>query len=790
MTQAYSADSIKVLKGLDAVKKRPGMYIGDVGSIDGLHHMIHEVVDNAIDEAMAGHCSRIDITLNADGSVTVKDDGRGIPVDMHTEGRSAAEVIMTELHAGGKFDPNSYKISGGLHGVGVSVVNALSEWLELKIWRNEKEYFMRFEDGIPVAPLKVSKENTDGFTGTEITFFPSDKTFTIMEFDFPTLENRMRELSFLNSGVHILLQDKRKPDAPKVVDLKSEGGIKSFVEFLNQSKNLLHESTIEITGEKDDCTLEIALAWTDSYHETTLCFTNNIPQPDGGTHLTGFKGALTRALTRYIQEKGLAKKEKSSFTGDDMREGLTCVLSVKVPDPKFSSQTKSKLVSSEVRTVVESLMYEGLSDWLEEHPSQGKAIVEKIMEAANAREAARKARELTRKKDTLDIASLPGKLADCQERDPTKAEIFIVEGDSAGGTAKQGRIRKNQAILPLRGKILNVERARFSRMLQSDSVGTLITALGCGIGAEEFDIDKLKYHKIIIMTDADVDGAHIATLLLTFFYRYMREVIDAGYLYIAQPPLYKLKKGSSEIYIKDDAELMKHLTETASQIMLWKQKDGTQVAGQELLMRIKDSRKFQKMVQALSLNMPEDLLTRILLNGFLSNTSQVADKMNSQEDTYHKGWVLDQTDSHYILSRTLRGVEQKYLIPLAKLESDEARRLRDFIATDFGALFVTPSTLESKDKSYPIFTPLDLLHIVDVVGKSGMTIQRYKGLGEMNANQLWETTLDPEARTLLQVTVDDASIADKTFSTLMGDETLPRREFIQENALNVQNLDV
>ncbi|MHA1550073.1 MAG: DNA topoisomerase (ATP-hydrolyzing) subunit B [Alphaproteobacteria bacterium] len=791
MTQEYSADSIKILKGLEAVKKRPGMYIGDVGSLDGLHHMIHEVVDNSIDEAMAGHCSRIDIMLNADGSVTVKDDGRGIPVDIHKEaGRSAAEVIMTELHAGGKFDPNSYKISGGLHGVGVSVVNALSEWLELKVWRDGKEHFVRFEDGAPIAPLKVINENTGDFTGTEITFFPSDKTFTVMEFDFTKLENRMRELSFLNSGVHIILTDKRKTDTPKVIDLKSEGGIKSFVEYLNKSKNMLHENTVFITGEKDGCTLEIALAWTDSYHETTLCFTNNIPQPDGGTHLTGFKGALTRSLTRYIQEKGLLKKTKVSMTGDDMREGLTCVLSVKVPDPKFSSQTKSKLVSSEVRTVVESLLYEGLSDWLEEHPSEGKNIVEKIVEAASAREAARKARELTRKKDTLDIASLPGKLADCQERDPAKAEIFIVEGDSAGGTAKQGRIRKNQAILPLRGKILNVERARFSRMLQSDSVGTLITALGCGIGADEFNIEKLKYHKIIIMTDADVDGAHIATLLLTFFYRYMRELIDHGYLYIAQPPLYKLKKGASEIYLKDDAELIKHLTEVASQIMLWTQNDGVKIGGQELLMRIKDSRRFRRMIHALSIQIPEDLLTRLILNGLMTDFSKTADKLNAQEDKYHKGWVLEKTSENYIISRTLRGVEDKYFIPLPALETNEARRLKDFIATDFGELFTAQSTLTHKDKTYPVLTPLDLLDLVEKLGKSGMSIQRYKGLGEMNANQLWETTLDPEARTLLQVTIEDASTADKTFSTLMGDETLPRREFIQENALNVENLDV
>ncbi|MBN1783449.1 MAG: DNA gyrase subunit B [Alphaproteobacteria bacterium] len=732
--------------------------------------------------------------MNADGSVTVRDDGRGIPVDPHKEsGKSAAELIMTELHAGGKFDQNSYKVSGGLHGVGVSVVNALSEWLELRVWRNGKEHFMRFEDGFMVTPLSVVKEDSGDRTGTEVTFLASDKTFTVTEYDFPVLESRLRELSFLNSGVRILLTDKRKGE-PKVVDLHYEGGIKSFVEYLNRSKNVLHDETIFIEGKSDKTNVDVALAWTDSYHETVLCFTNNIPQRDGGTHLTGFKGALTRSLTRYIQEKGLLKKLKINITGDDFREGLTCVLSVKVPEPQFSSQTKEKLVSSEVRTVVESLVYEHLSDWLEENPTNARKIVDKIIEAASAREAARKARDLTRKKDTLDIAGLAGKLADCSSRDPVESEIFIVEGDSAGGTAKQGRNRKVQAILPLRGKILNVERARFDRMISSDSVGMLIKALGCGIGKEDFDIEKLKYHKVIIMTDADVDGAHIATLLLTFFYRHMPALIERGHLYIAQPPLYKVKKGSSEIYLKDDFELEEHLIKLAVSDLVWTTSDGAQIAGQELIMRAKQARKFKRVLDAFmtTVGLSVDLLSRLVIGGLLDKKSfaELAVYLNDQEDKYHKGWTITETPTGNVkISRTLRGVEESYVLPAEMLLTDEARRLAEFVRHDFGALYLAASKLEHKEKSYDIRTPFDLLAMIDKIGRSGISLQRYKGLGEMNDHQLWETTLDPEARSLLQVTVEDALQADETFSTLMGDETAPRREFIQANADNVQNLD-
>ncbi len=792
MTQEYSADSIKVLKGLEAVKKRPGMYIGDVGSLQGFHHMLHEVLDNSIDEAMAGHCSRVDVILNADGSATVRDDGRGIPVDKHTDsGKSAAELIMTELHAGGKFDQNSYKVSGGLHGVGVSVVNALSEWLELRVWRNGKEHFMRFEEGFMKVPLTVKNEDAGDRTGTEITFLASDKTFAVSEYDYPVLENRLRELSFLNSGdVKIFLTDKRKPDH-KTISLHSPGGIKSFVEYLNRSKTVLHDETIFIQGKSGNATVDVALAWTGSYHETILCFTNNIPQKDGGTHLTGFKGALTRSLTRYIQDKGLLKKLKISLTGDDFREGITCVLAVKIPEPQFSSQTKEKLVSSEVRTLVESLVYEHLSDWLEEHPTDARKIVDKIIEAASAREAARKARDLTRKKDTLDIAGLAGKLADCSSRDPVESEIFIVEGDSAGGTAKQGRDRKVQAILPLRGKILNVERARFERMISSDSVGMLIKALGCGIGKEDFDIEKLKYHKVIIMTDADVDGAHIATLLLTFFYRHMPELIERGHLYIAQPPLYKIKKGSSEIYLKDDPELEAHVVKLAVSNSVWNVAE-TQVAGQELIMRVKQAKKFKKMLDSfMTVGLSIELFSRMVIGGLLENknTTELAKYLNSQEDKYRKGWTVEDNSGDIKIIRTLRGVEEKHIISSKLLASDEARRLSEFVKNDFRELYLSVSKLVHKEKEYFIKTPFDLLSTIEKVGRTGISIQRYKGLGEMNDHQLWETTLDPEARSLLLVSVEDALQADETFSTLMGDETLPRREFIQENALNVQNLD-
>lgn len=632
--QEYGAGSIKVLEGLEAVRKRPGMYIGDTDDGSGLHHMVYEAVDNSIDEALAGHCDGVQVTINADGSCTVADNGRGIPVDMHEKGVSAAEVIMTELHAGGKFDQNSYKVSGGLHGVGISVVNALSVWLELKIWRQGKEHFVRFEHGETVEPLKVVGDS-EGMTGTQVTFMPSAETFSMTEFKFETLEHRLRELAFLNSGVKIILSDLRGEE-PKISEFMFEDGIEGFAKYIDRARTALNQ-TISVSGERDGITVEVALQWNDGYHENTLCFTNNIPQRDGGTHLQGFRAALTRTINKYAEESGIAKKEKVTISGDDSREGMTCVLSVKVPDPKFSSQTKDKLVSSEVRPVVESIFGEKLSQWFEEHPQEAKNIIVKVAEASRAREAAKRARELTRRKSALEISTLPGKLADCQEKDPSKSEVFIVEGDSAGGSAKQGRDRKTQAILPLRGKILNVEKARFDKMLNSQEIGTLITALGTGL-KDEFDIEKLRYHKIVIMTDADVDGAHIRTLLLTFFFRHMPELIEGGYLYIAQPPLYRITVGKEIMYAADEAE---------------------------------------------------------------------------------KDYIIGQ---------------------------------------------------------YPENRKID--------------VGRFKGLGEMNADQLWETTLNPENRKLLQVKIEEADAADQVFSTLMGDVVEPRREFIQDNALNVENLDV
>jgi len=799
----YDADSIKVLKGLDAVRKRPGMYIGDTDDGSGLHHMVYEVVDNAIDEALAGYCDRIVVTLNGDGSVTVSDNGRGIPVDIHKEeGVSAAEVIMTQLHAGGKFDQNSYKVAGGLHGVGVSVVNALSSVLDLRIWRDGKEHYMRFRDGDPEAPLAVVGE-AKGKRGTEITFTPSSQTFTKTVFDIATLEHRLRELAFLNSGVRLTLVDARGVE-PKTVELHYEGGIEAFVHYLDRSKTALHTPAIVMKGEREGITVEAAMEWTDSYHETMLCFTNNIPQRDGGTHLAGFRGALTRQINQYAGDSGIAKKEKVALSGEDAREGLTCVLSVKVPDPKFSSQTKDKLVSSEVRPVVESIINERLNQWFEEHPGEAKRIVAKVVEAAAAREAARKARELTRRKGALDMASLPGKLADCQERDPALAELFIVEGDSAGGSAKQGRNRKSQAILPLRGKILNVERARFDKMLGSQEIGTLIAALGTGIGSEEFDIAKIRYHKIIIMTDADVDGSHIRTLLLTFFYRQMPELVEKGYLYIAQPPLYRAKRGQSQRYLKDDRELETYLIDAGIEGTVLKLADGAQIGGSDLRERVERAGLARNLMQPLirkvgSAPVVEQAAIVGALNPQLipdqamaaQAATAIAHRLDGLSPAAQRGWVgKAEPDGGLSFTRRLRGVTEYYLIDGPLIRSAEAHRL-DAMAAEFQASFTRPALLIAKDgKETPIAGPIELIETVMELGKRGVTIQRYKGLGEMNPDQLWETTLDPNSRAMLQVKVSHVDEAEEVFSTLMGDLVEPRRDFIQQNALSVANLDV
>jgi DNA gyrase subunit B len=797
--KAYGADSIKVLKGLDAVRKRPGMYIGDTDDGTGLHHMVYEVVDNSIDETLAGHCDRIDIVLNADGSVTLRDNGRGIPVDMHQgEGVSAAEVIMTQLHAGGKFDQNSYKVSGGLHGVGISVVNALSEYLELRIWRNNKEWFLRFEHGVPVGSLEAVAD-AEGRTGTEIRFLPSVETFTMTEFNLKTLEGRLRELAFLNSGVYLVLSDKRHAE-PKTIELHYEGGLASFVQYLDRSKNRLQSDTVSFIGEEDGTTVEVAVEWTDSYHESMLCFTNNIPQRDGGTHLAGFRAALTRTVNNYANSTGLLKKEKVALTGEDMREGMTCVLSVKVPDPKFSSQTKDKLVSSEVRAVVEGVVSNHLSMWFEENPNDAKRIVSKVVEAATAREAARKARDLTRRKGALDISSLPGKLADCQERDPAKSELFIVEGDSAGGSAKQARHRKNQAILPLRGKILNVERARFDRMLGSQEIGTLITALGTGIGPEEFNIEKLRYHKIIIMTDADVDGAHIRTLLLTFFFRQMYELIERGCLYIAQPPLYKVKRGNrAEYYLKDDTQLEQYLIGGALETLKFELADGTTMTGEKLEALIKRSQQARSQFQILNRSIEAiDVLGQVFLAGgfdedireqddFLADVSR---RLDAISDVHEKGWKAERLEAGGIaLVRMLRGVEKRINLTLDLLESIEAKRLAP-MREEMNTYFSIPGKLYDEDTLVAkVKGPVDLFDGMMKVGRKGFSIQRYKGLGEMNPEQLWETTLDPSVRSLLQVKIEHIDKAEEIFSTLMGDVVEPRREFIQEHALEVSNLD-
>ncbi|MEM8634962.1 MAG: DNA topoisomerase (ATP-hydrolyzing) subunit B [Pseudomonadota bacterium] len=792
-------NSIKVLKGLEAVRKRPGMYIGDTDDGSGLHHMIYEVVDNAIDEALAGHADEVRVTLYPDGSAEVTDNGRGIPVGMHpTEGRSAAEVIMTELHAGGKFDSNSYKVSGGLHGVGVSVVNALSHWLDLTIHRDGKEHKCRFVNGghteRPLEEVGDSPMREDGsgpYTGTAVRFLVSDETFTMTLYDRKTLEHRLRELAFLNSGVRIVFRDERDAE-PWEVTLEYEGGVKAFVEHLDRQKTALLSEPVYAIAEKDGITVEASMQWNDSYHENVLCFTNNIPQRDGGTHLAGFRGALTRIINKYAAESGAAKKEKVSITGDDAREGLTCVLSVKVPDPKFSSQTKDKLVSSEVRPVVESLMSEKLGEWFEENPKDAANIMTKIVEAAAAREAARKARELTRRKTALDITSLPGKLADCQEKDPAKSELFIVEGDSAGGSAKQGRDRTNQAILPLRGKILNVERARFDKMLSSDQVGTLITALGAGIGRDDFDIEKLRYHKIIIMTDADVDGAHIRTLLLTFFYRQMPELIERGYLYIAQPPLYKVARGKSERYLKDDPEMEAYLIEEGTSGEVLVLTDGTQVGGEDLRDRVREAATFKQAMWRMTLRAPAFLVEHAAIAGALKEdagndeAAATADRLNRIAEESEDTWVGAFEDGSLVLQRTVRGVEEKLALDPTLLASPDARRLAERAAS-IAELYDQPSVLRhEKGGEVDVMGPTSLFEAVLESGRQGLKIQRYKGLGEMNADQLWETTLDANARTLLQVKVDHADEADDMFSRLMGDVVEPRRDFIQENALEAE----
>ncbi|WP_375695685.1 DNA topoisomerase (ATP-hydrolyzing) subunit B [Bartonella sp. AC67GZZY] len=797
----YDAASIKVLKGLDAVRKRPGMYIGDTDDGSGLHHMVYEVVDNAIDEALAGHATLVNVTLHADGSCSVRDNGRGIPTDIHpTEGISAAEVIMTQLHAGGKFDQNSYKVSGGLHGVGVSVVNALSVWLKLQIKRNGKIHEISFTHGVADAPLKVVGD-CDQESGTEIRFLPSSETFTMVEFDFETLERRLRELAFLNSGVYILLVDERHADI-KSVELHYEGGLIEFVKYIDQSKKALLDTPIYITNEKDGMSVDVALWWNDSYHEKVLCFTNNIPQRDGGTHLIGFRSALTRQINGYAESSGIAKKEKVNLTGDDCREGLTAILSVKVPDPKFSSQTKDKLVSSEVRPIVESLVNEGLSIWLEEHPHEAKLLISKVVEAATAREAARKARELTRRKGALDITSLPGKLADCQERDPAKSEIFIVEGDSAGGSAKSGRSRQNQAILPLRGKILNVERARFDRMLSSDMIGTLITALGTSIGKDEFSPDKLRYHKIIIMTDADVDGAHIRTLLLTFFFRQMPELIERGHLYIAQPPLYKVSRGKSSQYIKNEAAFEEFLIDTGLEETTLELSTGEVRAGADLYQLAKDARILRQLLNGLHTRYDRNIVEQAAIVGAFNlevfatqeKAQKIADtvahRLNLIADDMEQGWSGQYTaDGSLCFERILRGVKDVVTLDVGLINSTDARQI-DRISQNFIDIYHPPALLRRKDKTERIFGPMSLLESIFTNGKKGVTLQRYKGLGEMNAEQLWETTLDPNARSLLQVKINDATDADSLFSRLMGDEVEPRRIFIQDNALSVANLDI
>jgi len=820
----YGADSIKVLKGLDAVRKRPGMYIGDTDDGSGLHHMVFEVSDNAIDEALAGHCDRIDITLNPDGSVSVTDNGRGIPTGIHSEeGVSAAEVIMTQLHAGGKFentsDDNAYKVSGGLHGVGVSVVNALSEWLDLTIWRDDQEHYMRFAFGDAVAPLKVVGP-AQGKKGTRVTFFPSPATFKITEFDFEKLEHRYRELAFLNSGVRLFLSDARHEEV-KTIELYYQGGIAAFVKYLDRTKVPLFPEPIAISGQRDDIGIDVALEWNDSYYENVLCFTNNIPQRDGGTHLAAFRSALTRTINNYADKSGLMKKEKFTLQGDDMREGLTAIVSVKLPDPKFSSQTKDKLVSSEVRQPLESLLADKMAEWLEENPANARQIIQKVIDAAAAREAAKKAREASRK-SVLGIASLPGKLADCQERDPAKSELFLVEGDSAGGSAKQGRDRHFQAILPLRGKILNVERARFDRMLSSREIGTLIQAMGTGIGRDDFNVEKLRYHKIVIMTDADVDGAHIRTLLLTFFYRQMPEIITNGHLFIAQPPLYKATRGRSEVYLKDDNALDEYLVENGVATSMLESAGGAR-SGADLRSLVDHARRMRTLMRYVPRRYDPTMVEALAMGGVLDPSIDVATRSQLLEQVV-RGLDAADMDARWSASitgegsmhfqRIWRGVTDHHIIEAAFLGSAEARKLHT-LAAEQGDAFAQTAKLvstksaaaaqaeaeaaESEEDDAPVTLgkgetmvarPSQLLDAILAAGRKGLAISRYKGLGEMNAEQLWETTLDPQNRSMLRVEVDQADVADEIFTRLMGDVVEPRREFIQDNALSVVNLDV
>jgi DNA gyrase subunit B len=803
--EQYGAESIKVLKGLDAVRKRPGMYIGDTDDGSGLHHMVYEVVDNAVDEALAGFASEVVVTLNPDGSCTVRDNGRGIPTDIHAgEGISAAEVVMTQLHAGGKFgdgeDENPYKVSGGLHGVGVSVVNALSVVLELKIWRDGKEHFVRFRNGVTEAPLKVIGDCGDK-RGTEVTFWPSLETFhNVTEFDYATLEHRLRELAFLNSGVRVILRDERHADK-KSEEMRYEGGLAEFVRYIDRSKTALLDAPIMLRAEKEGIGVEVALWWNDTYHEQMLIFTNNIPQRDGGTHLAGFRAALTRVINKQADETGISKKEKVQLTGDDAREGLTAVLSVKVADPKFSSQTKDKLVSSEVKPVVESVVGDQLSAWFEEHPRDGKIILTKVVEAAAAREAARKARELTRRKGALDINSLPGKLAECQDRDPVNIELFIVEGDSAGGSAKQGRNREFQAVLPLRGKILNVERARFDKMLSSQEIGTLITALGTGIGRDDFDLTKLRYHKIIIMTDADVDGAHIRTLLLTFFYRQMPDLVEKGHLYIAQPPLYKVNKGKSEAYLKDQRAFEDYLIDAGLEEAALALGSGEVRAGRDLRDTVEQARGVSKVIEDVHSRYARFVVEQAAIGGAFDPklllsaeqashaAAEIAKRLDTLSEETERGWSGRMGNEGFVFRREVRGVTEAHTLDRALLGSLEARRLNERRA-HLQEIYGSPATLRRKGEEAPVFGPRTLLEAVYDTGRKGISLQRYKGLGEMNPEQLWETTLNRDVRTLLQVRIGDLGEADEIFSRLMGDVVEPRREFIQANALAVANLDV
>jgi DNA gyrase subunit B len=796
----YDAASISVLKGLDAVRRRPGMYIGDTDDGSGLHHMAFEIIDNAMDEAQAGFATRVELVLNGDGSVTVRDDGRGIPVDIHPEeGISAAEVVLTRLHAGGKFNQNSYKVSGGLHGVGAAVVNALSEWMEVRVWRHGVEHMIRFRHGDADAPLAVvgSGEHRNG---TEVTFKPSPGTFTHTEFDFTLLERRLRELAFLNSGVTIVLRDERH--APPVESvLRYDGGLVAFVEWLDRGKTAVFTPPISLRAADDalGIRVEFALSWNDSFHETMLCFTNNISQRDGGTHLAGFRQALTRAVTKYAE--GMGKKDQLQLVGEDMREGMTAVLSVKVPDPKFSSQTKDKLVSSEVQPVVQAATADAIAHWFETHPKEAKSIIQKVMDAAAAREAARKARELTRRKGVLDISTLPGKLADCQERDPAKSEIFIVEGDSAGGSAKQGRHRKFQAILPLKGKILNVERARFDRMLGSAEIGTLITALGTGIGRGEpdqggFDIAKLRYHRIVIMTDADVDGSHIRTLLLTFFFRQMPDLIDRGHLFIAQPPLYRAKRGNDERYLKDDDALESFLLDKALADARLTYADGRVFERDELRVEVRLLREATLQLRRLAGTTPIALLEQAAIAGALTPDATrataaapgLAGRLNAVSLPNERGWVVS-ADGGLTISRTVRGVAERHTLDGAALRSSEARWL-DERAQVLASKFREPARLKLDAQEVAVPGPAAAFDRIIAHGRRGLTVQRFKGLGEMNPDQLWKTTLDPAVRTLLQVKVGDSEDAAQVFSTLMGDVVEPRRDFIVGNALKVANLDV